>query len=251
MSRRSPILFLLALVGTAAAQAPDAPLTGFFQGNAAYSAGEYPRAVQEYETVAAAGFDGGSLRYNLGNAYFKTGDLGRAILNYERAQLWLPGDPDLRANLDLARTQTGAAACASGGWFSLAFPLAEAMPSWNLALLSSFFVACVFFSLALRPFLERARRPLYFTALSFGLLATLGITSLAARAWSVERVPRAIVLAAGDTPVRFEPDEDGTVHFVVPQGTEVVIAEVREGWTQVARCDGRRGWIPTAAVERL
>ncbi len=254
MIRRSlPIFGLLCvvIVTPAAAQGPDTPLTGFFQGNAAYAAGDYAGAVQRYEAVAAGGFDGGNLRFNLANAYFKSGDLGRAILNYERAQLWLPGDPDLRANLDLARNQTGAAACESGGWFNLAFPLATTFSSWNLAVLASSCLAFLFLALALRPFLERARRPLAVTAIVFGLLGFECAASLAARAWTVERTPRAIVLGSGDTPVRFEPDEDGTVHFTVPQGAEVVIADQRQDWAQVARCDGRRGWIPANAVEPL
>ena len=33
------------------------------------------------------------------------GDLGRAILNYRRAQLLLPGDPDLLSNLEYARSR--------------------------------------------------------------------------------------------------------------------------------------------------
>ena len=42
-----------------------------------------------------------------------------------------------------------------------------------------------------------------------------------------------------------------TVHFALKQGTRVRILDTREGWLQIARCDGRRGWIPKAAVAEL
>ena len=51
--------------------------------------------------------------------------------------------------------------------------------------------------------------------------------------------------------MRFEPAVSGTVHFSVTQGTRVQVLDVREDWWQVARCDGRRGWIEKDALEEL
>ena len=44
--------------------------------------------------------------YNLGNSYYKADDIARAILNYERALLLEPGNADIRANLEIARSKT-------------------------------------------------------------------------------------------------------------------------------------------------
>ena len=44
--------------------------------------------------------------YNLGNAYLESSDLGLSILNYLRAEELSPRDPDIAANLELARSRT-------------------------------------------------------------------------------------------------------------------------------------------------
>jgi len=51
--------------------------------------------------------------------------------------------------------------------------------------------------------------------------------------------------------VRFEPSATGTEHFPAAPGTELDITGESDDWLQVRRGDGRRGWIPRAAVERL
>ena len=60
-----------------------------------------------------------------------------------------------------------------------------------------------------------------------------------------------MVTRAGDTAVRFEPSADGTTHFVAPEGTLLRILEERDGWAQVTRSDGRRGWIERGAIEEV
>ena len=42
----------------------------------------------------------------MGNSYYKADDIARAILNYERALLLEPGNADIRANLEIARSKT-------------------------------------------------------------------------------------------------------------------------------------------------
>ncbi|MDA0312354.1 MAG: tetratricopeptide repeat protein, partial [Gemmatimonadetes bacterium] len=76
------------------------------RGNQLYQEGDYEGAVDAYEIVLASGHESADLHYNLGNAYFKGGQLGRSILAWERALDRAPGDPDIRANLDLARSLT-------------------------------------------------------------------------------------------------------------------------------------------------
>lgn len=77
----------------------------FIDATRAYQAGDYQVAAKKYETIAGSGIRNPSLFYNLGNAYLKAGDLGRAVLWYERARRLSPNDPDLKFNLDHARTR--------------------------------------------------------------------------------------------------------------------------------------------------
>jgi len=78
----------------------------FINGIASYQAGDYKTAIVQFGHIADSGVRNGKLFYNLGNAYFKHDDLGRAILWYERAAAMLPEDPDLKFNLEYARSMT-------------------------------------------------------------------------------------------------------------------------------------------------
>lgn len=242
---------LLATVSVASAQTVDSPQTAFYRGNSLYAEGRYDDAVGAYSELVEAGYDGGALRFNLGNAYFKAGDVGRAILNYERAETWIPADPDLEANLSYARSLTEAEPCALPTWSLLAFPLAARFSSWTLALLSSVFLAAALACWGSRRFLPRGARVLGYVALLWAVGVVIGAGSLGYRVFRIERPSFAVVVAPGDTPVRFEPATDGTQHFVSKQGTKLEVDEEREGWAQVTRCDGRRGWIERSAIEPL
>lgn len=76
------------------------------EGVKAYEEGDYKRAINEFSALVSTGLRNGKLFYNLGNSYLKAGDIGRAILWYERAALLIPGDADLKFNLDYARGLT-------------------------------------------------------------------------------------------------------------------------------------------------
>ena len=100
------ILFVGLVVGLrlVAAETPADPQT-MMAANNLYEAGYYAEAAQIYEELIAQGVEDSALFYNLGNAYFQQGDLGRAVLNFQRAAQLDPRDPDIRANLELARAQ--------------------------------------------------------------------------------------------------------------------------------------------------
>lgn len=98
-------------VGSASAEAASAdlalePAELWVQANAAYDEGLYGRAIALYERLVDEGMASGGLFYNLGNAYLRGGDLGRAIASYRRAQVFLPRDQDIEANLRFARSST-------------------------------------------------------------------------------------------------------------------------------------------------
>jgi tetratricopeptide (TPR) repeat protein len=248
--KRISLIFLL-LLAAAPAAANDSPQTSFFRGNALYAEGKYGEAIEVYEGLAAEGYDGGHLRFNLGNAWFKAGDAGRAILNYERAEAWNPDDPDVEANLAYARSLSGAEPCTPAVWTALLFPLASRLSTWTLAVLASAAFALMLACLALRHVLTRPRRLLGYAAVLCLLVLAVSAASAGYRFVTEDLPLHAVVVAAGETPVRFEPDADGTTHFVAKQGTRLEISDRRDGWVQVGRCDGRRGWIEAQSIETL
>ena len=88
-------------------------------------------------------------------------------------------------------------------------------------------------------------------AAALGAMVLVSGTSLTGRQLAEEWQRQAVVISRGETPTRFEPAENGTVHFVLKEGSVVRIVETRDNWLEVARCDGRRGWIEQTSVAEL
>jgi len=74
--------------------------------NAAYSEGNFDKAITDYEKILAQDLHSAALYYNLANAYFKKGELGKALLYYNRASRIAPGDEDIRHNQEYAEKMT-------------------------------------------------------------------------------------------------------------------------------------------------
>ncbi len=85
-----------------AAPDPESLTRTFAQANEAYQKGDYGSAEQSYRKLLGAAVDSGSVNYNLGNACFKQKRLGEAIYYWEKARRKMPGDRDVRENLELA-----------------------------------------------------------------------------------------------------------------------------------------------------
>jgi tetratricopeptide (TPR) repeat protein len=76
----------------------------FKRGNAAYEQGQYEAAAEAYRSLLRYEIRDPVVEYNLGNAEFRLGRLGQAILHYERAKRLDPVEPDIRTNLEFARS---------------------------------------------------------------------------------------------------------------------------------------------------
>ena len=246
----------LALFGAAAllarAHADEVtPQTAFFQGNQAYAAGEYDAAISAYRSVRDAGYESGALDFNLGNALFKDGQLASAIASYERARRLLPRDPDIRSNLSYALEVAQVGEEPMPLWKRLAFPFASRATGAELAAVVGLSWWAFWLLLAARLLVPRLRVGLGRAAWVIGGLYLALAASLGLRLAEIELRDTAIVTAAGGASVRFEPSATGTEHFPVSPGTPLDVSEERDDWLQVRRADGRRGWIPRAAVERI
>ena len=229
----------------------DTPRATFFQANALYTQESYTEAIQAYEQLQASGLESGPLYFNLGNAYFKTDQTGHAILNYERARRLAPGDTDIEANLVYARSLTEVATCTPRLWQRLAFPLTHRVSTAALVWLTSgTYSLCL---IAFAGYRLWPRRPRWLAYIAMSLIGVgLVVGSSLARQLFVDDWQRpAVLLAAGESPIRFEPSETGTEHFVLKQGALIHILDTRSDWHQIARCDGRRGWVAAENVGEL
>ena len=247
-SSRLVLMVLLLLAGSAsAARAFDVKEARvvFLKGVQAYHGGRYDEAVALDEQILAAGFYSPALYYNLGNACFKTRHTGKALVNYLRARRLAPRDSDLRANLLFTRTIVENYAPWKDG--SVFGPVADLLSGEELQWLAFFFFALTgtFLVVALYAGLRRKR-----IVLVTGLLAIVSAYLAGAVIFKVlQRSGEAVCAARVDA--RFEPSQEATVYFMVPEGTEVKILRYKELWCKIERSDGKTGWVPAASMERI
>jgi len=218
------------------------------QGNQYYQDGDYDAAIEAYEAVLGAGFESGDLYYNVGNAYFKSGDLGRSILSWERALVRMPGNLDVLANLELARSLTADAVEAlprfwllsAAGWWVDLLPrgaLATVVVLAWLALTGGGMVRILSRG-------EWLRRLGYWLALGGAVGVVVLGTNLVVREFGLGQHERAVILAEV-VAVRSAPAEDDDLTlFEIHEGTRVRIDQRTGTWAEVVLDDGKVGWIP-------
>ena len=253
MMPRCLSLFLL-LCGLGATAAPEPDVTALITAaQNAYEQGDYAIALVLYDSVAQKQ-GSAALYYNIGNCHFKLNDVPRAILNYERALLLSPGDEDVQANLDLARTLTVDRVNEIPG-FTLGsswdrFRGAGDPDRWARR---SLWAGLLFFGLLaaaalLRPVVIK-RLALIVAGIAFLLTAT-SIAFAWDRHAEVTAHDQAIVLAP-KVDVTSEPRSGGTILFVLHEGTKVKVQGERNGWTEVKLANGNVGWMPEGSLEKI
>ncbi len=225
-------------------------LSKFTAAGAAYRAEDYDKAVAAYEEILRAGKESGALYYNLGNSYFKKGNLGKAVLNYERARRLIPRDSDLNFNLEYARQLVEQRIRNVGSGVTLPAEVGARVGNWTdrelawalcgLALL----LAAAHVSSLYGRWPRRSRRGVLGSLCVVWLICAGGLVAK----FSAEK-NLAVAVAAGEA--KFEPREDATAHFRVPEGTPVKILQVKDSWAKIRRSDGKVGWVPKKVFERF
>ncbi len=242
-----PILLLAAAAAPAGAQEEI-----FQQGNRLYQESDFVGAIEAYEAVRAAGFESADLFYNLGNAYFKSGELGRAILEWERALERAPGEPDVLANLELARSLTADVVEPLPRFWLL-----SALSWWVRVLPRSALVALVAVGwlavcggLSARIMARRAEvgRAGGWAVVGGALVVVLLGVNLLVRELGIGSSERAVILVEV-VAVRSAPAEDDDLTlFEVHEGTTVRVDERAGDWGEIVLADGKVGWVPLSVM---
>ncbi len=223
--------------------------------NQLYQVGNYEDAQRIYEQLISQGVEDSTVYYNLGNTYFRQGDLGRAVLNFQRAAQLNPRDPDIRANLELARTMADVPFTSTApGPLST---LAEMTSRWltlnetAILALAIWFLACfLFLSLRLLDGGKVRRILRYGAIVALLILALIGL-SLGSRIFTESTQHNGVVVAPV-VAVSSEPGEQFATDFSLPSGTEVSLVETRGNWARLAvPGDAIEGWIPLNSVETV
>lgn len=225
----------------------DVGVQDFLDGINHYETGEYGKAAAAFETVANRGIRNGELYFNIANAYLKQDRLGPAILWYERAHRLIPGDPDLRFNLDYARSLLKD----EPGTFSS--PVIQVIFFWKDLLRAStwqwlgIITGAIFWCLlaVVRFFKKPALKPFVYGLLGLALLSS-GTAVYRSNASAFH--PRAVILDKAVS-VRSGFSAETTELFVLHEGTLVAVEKQSDGFLKIRYADDKIGWVSETVAE--
>ena len=254
MGLLSAFAIFAALAGGVMAQEPSAGQM-MAEANRRFERGEFAEAAQQYEALVGLGYRDAAVYYNLGNAYLEDGDLGRAVLNYLRAEELSPRDPDVIANLDLARNRTVDQLQAEGD--SLVASVADFGRQWatatefGVAALLLWAVAGSAVSLSIiRPLMRR--RAILRSVAAAAFVVMLGPLVLLLSMLYSNPYENTGVVTAGTVEVLSGPGPQYGEEFALHSGAQVRLIDSRHGWLQVALPGGElEGWLPAYTVEAV
>ncbi len=235
---------LLLLAGAVSAKA-DGVSEPFEQANKFYEEGHYAQAAAAYQDLLEHGHVSPAIYFNAGNAWFKSGQIGRAIYCYRRAEELAPRDPDIRANLGIARTQAGTniAALPGNRWTRWVGRLT--LNEWTTA--ASVSVGLFFLVLMARQISPRFNRSaggliVGLAVLSLWLLTCLGLSidQRLLEESSIVIVPEAVA--------RRGPMDESQSAFTVHDGAELTVVAHDGDWLQVGGASREMGWLPQKDV---
>lgn len=222
------------------------------EGDSAYMKNDFTSAIQIYEALLKKG-EAAEVYYNLGNSYYKADDIAKAILNYERALLLQPGNSDIRANLDVARSKTIDKMEAVPEIFFISWTKAliysVSVNTWAILGIVSFILLIVslyFFIFSKQIIWKKAGFVAGIILLAIVILANV---FAAEQKEDLLNRDKAIIMSPSVT-VRSTPNESGTSLFVLHEGSKVGIKDASmKDWKEIRLEDGKVGWVPTSAVE--
>ncbi len=220
--------------------------------DSAYVRGDYAQAISLYEELLTEG-ESAEVYYNLGNSYFKIDNMGKSILNYERALLLDPGNSDIRANLDIAKSKTQDNLVSTPSIFFVVWvnSLINTMSVKQWAICGIITFALLLLALGIFFFTMSEKTKKFSFICAICLLVLSLISNIFAYSQKRRLINRndAIVLTPSVT-VRSTPSESGTSLFILHEGTKVTIKDnSMQEWKEIELSDGKVGWISKEDIE--
>ena len=224
------------------------------EADSAYVHGEYQKAIDGYEALLKKGVSA-DLYYNLGNAYYRTENITRAVLNYERALLLSPSNPDIRFNLQMARSKTIDKIVPEQEmffitWYHSLINLAS-VDGWAMIALFCLGLAIILALVYLFSNQIWLRKVGFFGA--FLMIIIFVCSNIFAYQQKSQLVNRtgAIITESAVT-VKSTPAKNGIELFILHEGTKVTIIDnSMKDWKEIRLADGKEVWMETRQMETI
>lgn len=234
------------------------PITSFAvtkeNADSAYMRGDYQQAAHDYEELCRETADG-AVYYNLGNAYYRLDNIPQAILAYERALVLMPGDADIRFNLEMARAKTIDKITPRSEMFFVTWYRSVVSSNdtdgWGAIAIGSILLALVMALFYLFSGSMLMRKTGFFVCVIAVVVFILSNIFAYQQKITRENRSGAIVMTSSAA-MKKTPATDAADVIVIHEGTKVtIIDDSMEEWKGVTLSDGRVGWILTTQIERI
>jgi tetratricopeptide (TPR) repeat protein len=236
------IAFLALWAGSSSAQ-PDAD---FAKANQEYAQGHFKEAISGYEALVRAGQSSATLFYDLGNAYFRAGNFGRAILNYERALALERHHPEATANLQIARDEARALELQQSP--PERYLQSASVNEYSIAAAIAFWLAV--FVIVMVIFARRRSATLIATLIFCLLISAVSIYAVYTLEHGPNGGALAIVTGK-DVQARLATADTANSVLALPPGSEIKILSTRGDWIYAALPNNLRGWIPAKDAQQV
>lgn len=254
--KKIAVVAILICMWTIPAVADDGaqdPRQLFYKANSLYEKRDYEKASEEYAKILAMGLETGPLYYNIGNTFYKMGKIGYAILAYKRALRLMPGDSDLKSNLNYAQSLTEDSALSAQGQNRIALLIKAPFRDMNLNTVAIILITLYLMVIMLAMggiinhiFRQRVTFIFYLSLVLF--LITLAAFSVK---YYDEEVLRHGIVVTKEAECKYEPIDKSTTYYTLKEGQEVLVLKTRNGWRRIRRLDGKLGWVKSDAVEEI
>ena len=224
------------------------------EADSAYVHGEYQKAIDGYEALLKKGVSA-DLYYNLGNAYYRTENITRAVLNYERALLLSPSNPDIRFNLQMARSKTIDKIVPEQEmffitWYHSLINLAS-VDGWAMIALFCLGLAIILALVYLFSNQIWLRKVGFFGAFLMIIIFVCSNIFAYQQKSQLVNCTGAIITESAVT-VKSTPAKNGIELFILHEGTKVTIIDnSMKDWKEIRLADGKEGWIETRQMETI
>lgn len=245
-------MFLMAMLFSIAGYTQSTQL--FDSANKAYAAGNFRKAVENYEQILANGETSAALHYNLANAYYRLDRVAPSIYHYEKALQLNPGYEDARNNLVFARNMAIDAIGeepAGGFWgFFSKSTGAFSASGWGWVAIFCMLAFVVFFLVYYFSQKTGIKRMLFIGSMFFLVLAVASAVIGFTKSSLQEEKSYAIVFAE-QVEVKNEPSPRAAEAFLLHEGAKVKITESFQDWVEIELPNGSRGWMSQNDLKRL
>ena len=220
------------------------PAELFTKANETYEKKHYSDAQVLYQQLADAGYTSKELFYNLANTYFKLKKFGYAVYYYEKAKQLDPHDEDIQFNLELTQLYLKDKIITPPEFILydilkkiLYFLSTE---TWAILSLAGWFI---FVGTVLLKQIRPAPQQIFRVWLAAVIFLFLFCTVNFAVNICVQAKIKEAVILNPIADAKSEPDNSGSVLFILHEGTKVQIRSERNEWIEIRLKDGKIGWI--------